>query len=75
MPARLRTVNRLPAVLRARGVAWTDLGRRTLLSTAHLGRLRHPGANPRLAVAACIAAALDVPVERLWRLAPRTRRP
>jgi len=64
-------VNRLPALLRHRGVSWGELGRRTLLPARLLGRLRAPGANPRLAVAERVAAALGVPVERIWALAPR----
>jgi transcriptional regulator with XRE-family HTH domain len=61
-------VNQLPGLLRERGITWTELGRRTLLSSGHLARLRAPGANPRLAVAERIAAALDLPVESVWRL-------
>jgi len=62
-------VNHLPALLRRRGVSWGELGRRTLLPARLIARLRAPGVNPRLAVAERVAAALDVPVERLWRLA------
>jgi hypothetical protein len=62
--------NHLPAVLRRRGISWGELGRRTLLTTPLLGRLRAPSANPRLAVAERVAAALGVPVERLWTLVP-----
>jgi transcriptional regulator with XRE-family HTH domain len=61
-------VNRLPALLRERGITWTELGRRTLLSAGHLARLRAADANPRLAVAERIAVVLDLPVESLWRL-------
>jgi transcriptional regulator with XRE-family HTH domain len=61
-------VNRLPRLLRERGITWTELGRRTLLSAGHLARLRAGDANPRLAVAERIALALDLPVESLWRL-------
>ena len=64
-------VNHLPALLRGRGVSWGELGRRTLLPARLIARLRAPGVNPRLAVAERIAAALDVPIERLWRLSAR----
>jgi hypothetical protein len=63
--------NRLPAVLRRRGVTWGELARRTLLPARLIGRLRHPGANPRLAVAERVAAALGVRVEDLWTLGAR----
>jgi hypothetical protein len=69
--ARRAVVNRLPALLHHRGVSWGELGRRTLLPARLLARLRAPGVNPRLAVAERIAVALDVPVERLWRLSAR----
>jgi hypothetical protein len=68
---RRAVVNHLPALLRRRGVSWGELGRRTLLPARLIARLRAPGVNPRLAVAERVAAALDVPVERLWRLAAR----
>lgn len=64
-----RLVNRLPTVLSRRGMSWGELGRRTLLPARLVTRLRAPDANPRLAVAERVAAALDVPVERLWTLA------
>lgn len=60
--------NHLPAMLRRQGVSWGELGRRTFLPGRVLVRLRVPGANPRLAVAERVAAALGVPVERLFRL-------
>ena len=63
--------NRLPATLARQGVTWGELARRTLLPARLLVRLRAPGANPRLAVAQRVAAALGVPVERLWRLGAR----
>ena len=69
-----RVVNRLPAVLASRGMTWGDLARRTLLPGALVGRLRAAGANPRLAVAERVAAALGVPVEAVWGLRPRRRR-
>ena len=61
-------INRLPDLLRRRGITWTELGRRTLLPPGHLARLRAEDANPRLAVAERIAVVLDLPVESLWRL-------
>jgi len=61
-------VNRLPRLLRQRGLTWTELSRRTLLSRGHMARLRAVDANPRLAVAQRIAAALDLPVESVWQL-------
>jgi hypothetical protein len=68
-PRRAPTVeNLLPGVLRRQGVSWGELARRTLLPARVLVRLRAPGANPRLAVAERVAAALGVPVERLFRL-------
>ena len=63
--------NRLPAVLDRRGVTWSELARRTLLPARLVARLRQPGANPRLAVAERVAAALGVRVEDLWALARR----
>jgi len=60
--------NRLPLLLRQRDIAWTELARRTLLSHGQLTRLRVRDSNPRLAVAQRVAAALDVPVESVWRL-------
>jgi hypothetical protein len=60
--------NRLPGVLVRRGIGWGELSRRTLLPPALLARLRAPGANPRLAVAERVAAALDVPVEEIFSL-------
>jgi transcriptional regulator with XRE-family HTH domain len=68
-------VNRLPDLLRERGITWTELGRRTLLSAGHLARLRARDANPRLAVAERIAVVLDLPVESLWRLREPSCRP
>ena len=61
-------VNHLALLLRRRGLTWGELARRTLLPARLLGRLRAPGANPRLAVAERVAAVLGVPVERLWTL-------
>jgi len=69
-----RVVNRLPALLARRGMTWGELARRTLLPAPLLGRLRAPGANPRLSVAERVAAALGVPVESVWALDPRRRR-
>src|SRR5256886_9961604 len=59
-------VNRLPILLGRHGMSWGELERRTLLPPRLLARLRAPGANPRLAVAERIAAALGVPVEAAW---------
>ena len=67
----VRVENRLPALLAHRGMPWGELARRTLLPASLLARLRAPDANPRLAVAERIAAALGVPVETLWRLGGR----
>jgi transcriptional regulator with XRE-family HTH domain len=76
MPRRtlLRVVNSLPALLAQRGMTSGELARRTLLPAPLLGRLRAAGANPRLAVAERVAAALGVPVESVWTLGPRRRR-
>ena len=60
--------SRLPLLLRQRDITWTELARRTSLSHGQLTRLRVRDANPRLAVAQRVAAALDVPVESVWRL-------
>jgi transcriptional regulator with XRE-family HTH domain len=60
--------NHLPRLLRQRGITWTELARRSLLSRGHLARLRARDANPRLVVAEQVAAALDVPVEAVWQL-------
>jgi transcriptional regulator with XRE-family HTH domain len=60
--------NRLSLVLHQRDITWTELARRTLLSRGQLTRLRARDANPRLAVAERVAAALDVPVEAVWQL-------
>jgi transcriptional regulator with XRE-family HTH domain len=59
-------VNRLPLLLARHGISWSELARRTLLPPRLLARLHAPTANPRLAVAERIAAALDLPVEALW---------
>ena len=67
-------VNRVPRMLARRGIAWGELARRTLLPGAIIARLRAPDANPRLVVAERVAAALGVPVETLWTLAPRRGR-
>jgi hypothetical protein len=66
--------NHLPRLLRERGITWGELGRRTLIPPARLRRLRAPDANPRLAVAERVAAALDLPLETLWRLKRPRRR-
>jgi hypothetical protein len=66
-------VNRLPHFLGSRGMSWGELARRTLLPPRRVARLRAPAANPRLAVAERVAAALGVTIERLWGL-PRARR-
>jgi hypothetical protein len=55
------------------GMSWGDLARRTLLPARLVVRLREPAANPRLAVAERVAAALGVPVEAVWALVPRRR--
>jgi transcriptional regulator with XRE-family HTH domain len=60
--------NRLPRLLRQRGLTWTELARRTLLSRGHMARLRARDANPRLVVAERVCAALAVPVEEFWQL-------
>ncbi len=60
--------NHLPRILRQRGITWTDLARRTRLSRGQMARIRAHDANPRLVVAQRIAAALDLPVDSLWRL-------
>jgi len=75
MPARPApaVLNRLPRVLARRGTSWGELARRTMLPPPLLGRLRTRDANPRLAVAERVAAALGVPIEALWTL-PRPRR-
>ena len=68
-------VNHLPRLLRQRGMTWTDLARRTLLSRGHVDRLRAPRANPRLEVADRVATALGVPVEAVWQLEDPAREP
>jgi hypothetical protein len=64
-------MNHLPDVLRRRGMSWGELSRRTLIPQRLLARLRGPGGNPRLVIAERIAAALELPVERLWKLPAR----
>jgi hypothetical protein len=64
-------VNHLPDLLRRRGMSWGELSRRTLIPQRLLARLRAPGGNPRLVIAERIAAALELPVERLWKLPTR----
>jgi hypothetical protein len=73
MPSSPRVVNHLPSLLRRAGVGWGELARRALLPAAQVARLRAPDANPRLTVAARVAAVLDEPVERVWRLSRRRR--
>jgi len=67
-------VNQLPDLLARRGMSWGELARRTLLPARLLVRLRGPAANPRLAVAERVAAALGVPVEEVWTIRTRGRR-
>lgn len=62
----LTVTNRLPALLRQRGMTWGEFGRRTMLPRRLLVRLRAPHANPRLATAERVAAALDLSVEEIW---------
>ncbi len=64
--------SRLDTLLAARGIPWSELGRRTLLPARQVARLRARRANPRLAVAERVAAALGVTVEDTWRLVPRS---
>ncbi len=59
-------VNHLSALLAREGVAWGELERRTLLPSRLLARLRAPGANPSLAVAERVAAALGLSIEAIW---------
>jgi len=61
-------------LLRERAMSWSELGRRTLLPARLIARLRQADANPRLAVAERVAAALGVPVEAIWRLVPAGRK-
>jgi hypothetical protein len=63
-----RVVNHLPRALVAAGWTFGELARRTLLPARRLAHLREADANPPLAVAERVAAALDVPVEHLWTL-------
>ena len=72
---RLQVVNRLPALLDEHGITWGELTRRTLLPARLLARLRSPTANPRLAIAERVAAALQVRIEDIWGLARRRHRP
>jgi hypothetical protein len=58
--------NRLPVLLRQRGMTWGEFGRRTLLPRRLLVRLRAPHANPRLVTAERVAAALGVTIEDIW---------
>ena len=67
-PRHARVTSRLPALLHRHGLTWGQLARRTLLPARLLARLRAPGANPRLAVAERVAAAMDLRVEDLWQL-------
>jgi len=64
----VRHVCRLSALLRDRGITWSDLGRRAGLGPGVVRRLRAPHANPKLTIAYRVAEALGVPVEVLWRL-------
>gem|GEM_PF-1312252 len=66
--ARGGVTSRLARVLAMRGISWAELARRTLLSPATIGRLRRADADPPLPVAERVAAALDLPIERLWQL-------
>src|SRR5579885_2270277 len=56
--------NRLPGLLRQRGITWGELARRTLLPAARLRRLAAAHANPRLAVAERVAAARRAGLDR-----------
>jgi transcriptional regulator with XRE-family HTH domain len=68
-----RVVSGLPLLLRRRGLSWNDLARRTLLPPGPVARLRRRHHNPQLSVAQRVAAALEVPVESIWRLAEPLR--
>jgi lambda repressor-like predicted transcriptional regulator len=69
-----RVVNHLPALLARRGISWAELARRSLVAPSCLARLRASDANPRLALAERLVAALGVPVETVWTLRGRRRR-
>jgi len=64
-----RVTNRLPDVLAGRGLTWGEVGRRALVPARHLRALRAPHANPPLALAERVAAALGTTIEELWTLA------
>lgn len=63
--------NRLPDLLERRAMSFGELARRTLLPPRLVARLRLPAANPRLAVAEHVAAALGVSIEDVWGLRRR----
>ncbi len=69
-----RIRNGVPSRLRTLGISWTELARRTLLPSRVVRRLRAPDANPQLAVAERVAAALEMAVEDLWTLGSRGHR-
>jgi hypothetical protein len=62
-----RVQNLLPDLLAAREMTWAELRRRTLLPPGVVARLRRRDANPPLATAERVAAALGVAVEEVWR--------
>jgi len=59
---------RLSLLLRQRGIAWSDLGRRAALGPGVVRRLRTRHANPKLTTAYRVAETLGVTVEALWRV-------
>ena len=63
-----RVTNRLPDLLAGRALTWGELGRRALVPARHLRTLRDPHANPPLALAERVAAALGASIEELWTL-------
>lgn len=71
---RRRVRNLLPGALAKRGVSFGELARRARLSVPVVARLRATHSNPSLDVVERLAAALDRPVEALFRLQAVGRR-
>jgi len=71
----LRVTNTLSDTLLARGLSYAMLAELTGIPYRRVLRIAKPGSNPPLHQVLRIAAVLDVPVERFFRLRPRSSAP
>jgi hypothetical protein len=66
----LRVTNTLSGTLVARGLSFTMLAELTGLPYRRVLRIAKPDSNPPIRQALRIAAVLDLPIERFFRLRP-----